>query len=107
MITEDLIETATLFDRGAQDVYGRPSWTKTTIKVRWEKRNMIFYDENGRIVRADSRVFTQADVKPGQYLYKGTTAATDPADLPDARQIIAVKDIYTLDGSVNLRVAFL
>lgn len=107
MIKEDLIETATVFTRGQPDVFGGATWTKKEIKVRWEKRNSIFYDENGRIVRSDSRVFMQDDVSPGDYLYKGTTTETDPVNLEEAKQVITVKDIYSLDGTEKLVVAYL
>ena len=107
-IADFLNETITVFPINGTDVYGKPQYgTKKEIKGRWEDIHDLIVTSEGTEVQVRSRVFLRNDVNQGDVLYRGTTTATDPTTLPEARQVVSIKRIKTIDGSFELKVALL
>jgi hypothetical protein len=68
MIRGYLNQTALWKKVVGQNMYGEPSTSSKTIKVRWEGKRRLVRDNEGREVVSEARVFCIEPVKPGDKL---------------------------------------
>lgn len=71
-------QIATRWTSSGTDVYGNSSWTKSTIKVRWENKQQKSVDLQGNEFISNSIVYLGEDVNVGDYLYLGSSVADTP-----------------------------
>lgn len=107
-LTKFFIHTATYWSRGTPDGFGGYSWSSPTeISVRWESKNEIFKDEQGEDQVSNAIIYTDQDLEIGAYIYKGSSAATDPTTLADSHEIKQVNATPSIDGTQELIKMFL
>lgn len=75
-------QTATYWKAGDLDDFGNPQWSAPVLlKVRWEDRNELYYDSDGRERRSQSMVGVDRDMNIGDYLqYGDQTSNTTPGE---------------------------
>ena len=71
-------QTATRWTPVTTDIYGNSSYTLSTLKVRWEDKQIKTTDFRGNEIISNAIVYTGEDIGPGDYLYLGTSTATTP-----------------------------
>jgi len=92
--------TVTYWGPGTPDGYGGTTWPDpVTIKARWEGRNELFVDAEGKEVRSQSVVYPDQEVELGGYLYHGESTASDPTTVDGALEIRAVRKVPNLQGT--------
>lgn len=65
-------QIATYWKAGGLDDFGNPSFeSPRLINVRWEDRNELFYDSEGRERRSQSMVGVAEDMSIGDYIQLG------------------------------------
>lgn len=107
-ITRRLKQTATYWAVSGTDSSGDPSFSSpTSIKVRWEQRTVVFTRPNGEEASSHSVVFVKEDMVEGDFLFLGTSAASDPTSVVAAKEIQGWSKIPQLVGSEFERRAFL
>ena len=66
---------------GSTGVYAEPVYAvPVAIKVRWEERDELFLNSAGEKEVASDVVYLGIDVKGGDFLFLGTSAAATPVD---------------------------
>lgn len=88
-ITRNLNQTATLWKRSGQDVYGNQTFSSPVeISVRWEDRQELFAGAEGETNRAETVVYSLDSADELDYITLGSSSASDPIDsATDAREI--------------------
>jgi hypothetical protein len=95
-ITHNLNQKITIWTAGATDVYGTPTWSSpTTIKGRWEDKQVKTIDYQGNDIISDAIVYLDVDVSFGDYIYLGVSTATSPP--------AAAKEIRNYSKSPDLK----
>jgi len=107
-LSKFFVHTATYWTQGMPDGFGGYSWgSPIEYSVRWEDRNEKFIDEEGVEKLSQAVVYTNQDLAVGDYLYKGSSAASDPTTLTDAYPINQTAVTPSVDGSQSLVKAYL
>jgi len=107
-LTRNLKQTATWWARSSVDSYGDPTFAAPVqIPVRWEQRTELFVNARGEEKRSNSIVYLDRDISIGDFLYLGTSTATDPTSVLGAQQVQDFRKVPSLDGSQFERRALL
>lgn len=107
-LARNLLQTATLWTRGSVDSYGDPTFAApVSLLVRWEQKTELFINVRGEERRSNSIVFLDRDVSIGDFLFLGTSTATDPTAVLEAQQVQDFRKIPSLNGMQYERRAIL
>ena len=108
-ITKNLKSTVTYWTPGVRDVFGAITFSKSTIKGRWEERAEQLIDRTGQEVVSRAVVYVDTDVTLDGYLLEGSSTAADPTTLAsDAYQVRGWRKIPDLKiTGIYERKAFL
>ena len=107
-ITSQLKQTATHWVKSSIDGYGKPSFAAPVSRYcRWEDKKQILRAEGQEQITISTRVFLAASPTVGDYLYLGTSTASNPLSVSDAREIAAVQKWPSLSGTQTLYLALL
>ena len=77
-ITRNLKQTATVFTRGASDGMGGSTYSSSTVRCRWEDKQVKFLTNKGEETVSRAVVYTDTDVAVGSFILLGTTTETTP-----------------------------
>ena len=98
-----LNQTATYWVKTGNDGFGGPTWSSPTeIDVRWEYRNELFKDDEGVEHTSTSIVYMTDVLSIGDYLYEGSSSASDPTTVNTAYEIKQVNKTPSVDASQEL-----
>jgi hypothetical protein len=101
-ITRNLNQNITIWTAGATDVYGTPTWSSpTTIKGRWEDKQIKTVDYQGNDIISNAIVYTEIDIALGDYVYLGISADTTPPT--SAREVRNYSKIPDLKNKMYIR----
>lgn len=84
-VTRNLRQTATRWTIASKDIYGKPTYTRSSVKCRWEDNMRKSVDTQGVEFISSAMVWLPIDISVGDYLFLGTSTATAPPD--DAREV--------------------
>jgi len=73
-------QTATRWIISGTDVYGASTWTRSSIKVRWEDKQIKTVDLSGADIISNSIVYTGIDLNVGDYLFLGSNVSDTPPE---------------------------
>jgi outer membrane lipoprotein-sorting protein len=76
---------------------GSPTYSSSTIKVRFQYKRKMILDREGKQIISSSQVFTESAIKPGD------TITFDGKAWP----VLDVKNNYDLDGDLAFYEGFL
>ena len=82
-VTKNLKSTVTYWTPGVRDMFGATTFSKSTIKGRWEERAEQFLDRTGQGVISRAVVYVDTDITLDGFLLEGTSTAADPTTLGD------------------------
>lgn len=103
-----LTETITYWAISSRDQHQKPTWAAPqSVKARWEDRAERFTDRNGRDIVSRAIVLVDTDLAVEGYLYRGTSAASDPTTVSGALPIERFDKIPDPQGREYLRRAWL
>lgn len=106
--TDWLLQDATYWPPSSNDGYGNEVFgAPQSIKVRWQRQNVLFRDSQGKERVSTSVVYSAVDVAIGGYLFEGTSSATDPRDVAGAYQILQTAVSPNLDNTDRVRKSML
>jgi len=101
-------QTATVWVDNGTDSAGDPTFaTPRQISVRWEEKLSVILNSDGEQETSVARVYVSEDLKLGDYLFLGTSAASDPIPTIGAYKIKAYGKVPSLTGKKFIRRAFL
>ncbi len=107
-------QTAVYWGNPQNDGYGGATFdSPVQIRVRWEDKQEIFQDAEGREVRSVAVVYPQQDLDLGGFLYLGTLADSGldsdpiPKEVPEAMEIKQWGKVSNLRGTKFVRKAWL
>lgn len=101
-------QVATYWGSPVQDVFGGFTFAApVTIRCRWEEKIELFTNREGNEQRSHAIVYLLSAVHEGGYLYLGTSVATDPTTLSDARMIQRADSVPDLRGLNQEHKAYL
>ena len=87
-LTRNLRQSVTYWSPGTPDGFGGVSFgTPVVVKGRWEDRTNLFVDIDGNEARSSTRVYLDRDVELNGFLFLGSSTATDPKTVSDAKEI--------------------
>ena len=88
MYSRRMYQTATYWAPGAVDGFGNVAFSApATMLVRWENKNELFIGPQGREETSSAVVYVSESVENQGFLYLGTSAALDPREVEEAREI--------------------
>jgi len=103
-----LNQTITYWAPSSYDKFGVGTYDDpVTVIGRWEDKQELFIDVNGKEVRSSSIVYLEDDVETGGYLYLGESTETTPIDETGAREIRGYAKTPSLDAVYFLRKIWL
>lgn len=103
-----LNQTCTYWAVTGVDGFNKPVFASPVqIKCRWEERTEKVINDEGEEYLSRARIFLKDDIVPGDYLFLGTHAGTDPRLIRDAFRVMAWRRIPSLDGLSFERKAYL
>ena len=113
-------QTAThweLADTSVYDQYGDPSFKSVAPQllspeegkgVRWEDRTEKFINQRGDEDHSKAIVWSAVtEFAVGDYLYRGTSTATNPETVSGADRIKRIERVWDLKGRISLYKAML
>ncbi len=107
-ITRRLTQVATYWSVTGNDNSGDPTFAAASSRrVRWEQRTAVFTNATGEERNSSSVVFVREDMREGDFLFLGTSAAADPTTVEAAKEIQGFSKIPQLVGNEFERRAFL
>jgi hypothetical protein len=78
-ITGNLKQTATVYSRGAPDGMGGYSFSSSTVKCRWEDKQVLFLTNDGEESTSRAIIYVDTDISIGSMIILGeVTDATPP-----------------------------
>lgn len=87
MIANKLNQTATYWFPSGAGSWGEPAWSSPqTISVRWQEKQQLIRDKEGREVTSDAVVYVTIPINPEGRLQLGAVTGnpTDSAEEPKA-----------------------
>lgn len=103
--TRNLTSDITIFTIASKDIYGKPTWTTSTAKGRWEYKQEKTIDAQGNDFMSNAVVYLDTDVTTGSYLYEGIS--TDSSPPSTAREVKNFSKIPGIRGTYYERKAIL
>lgn len=101
LVAAAYIQPATYWGAPQQSGFGGKTFASPqAILVRWEESSELFIDANGEEKRSRAIVYSLLPLEEGGYLFKGTSAASDPTTLDDAiliKRADSIPDIRNLN----------
>lgn len=97
MIDLYLNQTATLGSRSSVNTYNEPTRSSSTIPCRFQEERKMIRNAQGEEVVSNAQVFTTASVIPGDEITFDSKTW----------QVIAIRKLPMLDGTVNHYEVFL
>ena len=101
----NLRQKITLWVVSSKDVYGKPTYTSSIIKGRWEDKQQNTVDSEGNDLVSNATVFVGIDIATGSYLYNGVSEETSPA--AGSREVKNFSKIPNIRGNIYERKAIL
>ena len=94
-------QDATWWRKTGVDSFGKTTFASpVALKVRWEDRSQLVRKADGSEVTSRSRVFLDREITEGDYLFKGTSVASDPKSVFRAYEVLEFRSIPGLDASL-------
>jgi hypothetical protein len=107
-------QVAVYWGNPQNDGYGGHTFdTATEIRVRWEDKQELFRDVEGREVLSSAVVYSEVDLDLGGFLYLGNVDDSGldsdplPKEVPAAREIKQFSKIPNLRGTKFVRKSWL
>lgn len=95
--TEDL----TLWRMTGQDVYNKTTFASPVlIEARYQEKDEVIVDSTGRDVVSSTQIFTETELKVGDYVVLGISADLTPTD--DARQLVRVNQLRFVTNNADV-----
>ena len=99
-------EDATYWPPGKNDGFGGTSYGAPALfSCRWQNKQTLFRDAQGREVMSESVVYLSGPTENGGRLLRGKSAAAAPP--PAAKEIRSVQDSPALRGGTTLHKVML
>lgn len=99
--THNLIEDLTYWPPDANTASGGSTFgAPVAIKGRWQDRQVLFRDAQGRERVSEAVVYVDRELVTGGYLYRGVSSASSPVS--DAKEIRQKGASPSLDGDETL-----
>src|SRR5690349_19064390 len=96
-LTFGLSQTLTWWRVTGVDGYNKPTFAAPVqLSCRWEDRVEKIQNDQGQDYVARSRIFLGSDVSTGDYLFLGTSGASDPRAVALARRVAAFRKTPSL-----------
>lgn len=96
----NLNQTATYWAKTGNDGVGWFTFsTPTILACRWEDKNEVITDAEGKEIISDAKVFLGQDVVLSGFLYLGVSTEADPADVDGAKEIKKFNKTPDLTGT--------
>jgi hypothetical protein len=101
--------TLTYWQFSGVDQYGDPSFSAPEERaVRWQDSNEFFYGPDGQGRQSQSVIYDDVNsYTPGDYVYRGSSAESDPRNVTGAKPIQSVKESPSVGGDEVLRKVML
>ena len=107
-LAELLNQDATWWEKTGQDGYGKPTFSSPKpIKCRWEDWRSLLISPTMEELRITARIFLDFAPSEGDYFYLGTSTATNPLAVVNARAVLRVTGMTSVDGQTFLYTAAL
>lgn len=103
--TRNLYADITIWTIASKDGHGKPTWTTSYAKGRWETKQEKTVDAQGNDLISNAVVFLDTDVSTGSYLYEGISTDTSPPST--AREVKNFSKIPNIRGTQFERKAIL
>jgi hypothetical protein len=101
-------QIATLWTVNGVNAAGDPSFASPSeITVRWDERSVVYTDRDGEEKRSSAVVDLGQDVKIGDWLFLGTSIASDPSTVVGAYPVQSFEKSPTVSGDAYVRTAYL
>lgn len=99
--TRNMNQHATYWPPGSNDGFGGTAYgTPTPLKCRWQNKQVLFRDTQGREVVSEAVVYVSVPLANGGRLALG--AMTDPTPPETAKEIRAIQDSPNLRANAVL-----
>ena len=107
-LAELLNQDATWWEKTGQNGYGKPTFAAPQlIKCRWEDWRSLLVSPTMEEVRITARVFLDFAPSEGDYICLGTFTTADPLSVPNARAVLRITGMTSVDGQTFLYTAAL
>ena len=113
LLTKSLKQSAVYWSTPVASGYGGYSFSDPVeLDVRWEERQELFINVQGKEERSQAVVYLDQDVDIGGYLYLGElddfdSSDPDPQNVSDAKEIRAFQKIPNIKATSFLRKVWL
>jgi hypothetical protein len=106
-LAELLNQKATWWEKTGQDGYGKPTFAApvSPIMCRWEDWRSLLISPTMEEVRITARVFLDFAPGEGDYLYLGISTVANPLSVLNARAVLRVTGMTSVDGLTFLYTA--
>jgi hypothetical protein len=103
-----LNQDATWWEKTGEDGYGKPFFSAPqVIKCRWEDWRSLLISPTMEEVRITARVFLNFAPSEGDYVCLGISTETNPLEVSNARAVLRVTGMTSIDGQTFLYTAAL
>ena len=100
-LTDHFSQDATWWKKTGVDSFGKTTFSSPVpLKVRWEDRSQLVRKTDGSEVTSRSRVFLDREITEGDYIFKGTSIASDPKAVLRAYEVLIFRSTPSLDASL-------
>lgn len=105
-LARNLHQPTTYWPPAGKDGFGKTQLgAPQAVLGRWEEKVELVSNGGGETLTTKEQVFLEIEVAVQGYLYKGTSVATDPREVPNSNEIIYVTRIPDLRNLQVLKVA--
>ena len=107
-IKKFLTKKITYWAPNGRDGFGAQQFASPSVlSARWESKLTNVKNAKNEDVQSDISVWTEEALLRGGYVMLSESTATDPTALEDAREILSVEDIPSIDGITELHKAYI
>ena len=113
LLTKSLKQSCVYWSSPTADGYGGYTFNDAVeLNVRWEDKQELFINAQGKEERSQAVVYLDQDVDMGGYLYLGDlddldSSDPDPQNIANAKEIRAFQKIPNIKGTAFLRKVWL
>lgn len=100
-----LIHTITVWSVTGHDAYGSPTFTKSTMKGRWEDKQQLIKNLSGDQIMSSAVVFLASTVSPNDRIELGSTTVTTPS--ASAKAVMNYRSTPSIKGNTILYEVYL